>query len=157
MHRHPLIGLFLLLAGLYCVAVGAATQLYTGGPILTMNDRQPEAGAVAVRDGVILAVGDAAALRSSLGDEPEVVDLAGRTLLPGFFDSHGHAYGIGLQATSANLLPPPDGPVTSIPDLQHALRDYLAASGPLVQSRGWVVGFGYDDSQLAEQRHPTRQ
>ena len=46
-------------------------------------------------------------LETAAGDT-RVIDLAGKTLLPGFVDSHGHTYLVGLQATTANLLPPPD-------------------------------------------------
>ena len=84
----------------------------------------------------------------------DVVDLAGKTLLPGFIDAHGHLKGVGLQAVVADLLPPPDSDVDSIETLQSK----LAAWGETERSQriGWIVGFGYDDAQLAEQRHPTR-
>jgi predicted amidohydrolase YtcJ len=83
------------------------------------------------------------------------VDLAGKTLVPGFIDSHGHVDGVGLQAVAANLLPPPDGRNDSIPALQQTMRDWIANS-PIPKQYGVILGFGYDDSQLKEQRHPTR-
>jgi len=84
----------------------------------------------------------------------KVVDLGGKSLLPGFVDGHSHLSGVGLQAISANLLPPPDGPVSSIPQLQQVMRDYIASS-PIVKQYGVAIGFNYDDSQLAEKRSPT--
>jgi predicted amidohydrolase YtcJ len=60
-----------------------------------------------------------------------------------------------VAAVMANLLPPPDGQVDTIAKLQDALRAW--GRTPLSQSLGLIVGMGYDDSQLAEQRHPTRQ
>ena len=85
-----------------------------------------------------------------------MIDLAGRTMIPGFIDAHGHMWGAGVQAMAANLLPPPDGPVRSIADLQAQLRQWMATS-TIARDFGVVIGFGYDDSQLAEQRHPTAE
>ena len=77
-------------------------------------------------------------------------------MLPGFVDSHGHTYMIGLQATTANLLPPPDGACIDIAKLQQLLADWAVNNSEAVEKVGWIAGFGYDDSQLAEGRHPTR-
>jgi predicted amidohydrolase YtcJ len=133
-----------------------ADTIYSGGPILTIDDTRPRAEAVAVRDGIIVAVGPLADLLSLQGDATRMVDLDGRAMLPGFVDSHGHVVMGGLQALSANLLPPPDGPGGDIPRLQGALRDWAAANAGIVERVNLIVGFGYDDSQLAERRHPTR-
>jgi predicted amidohydrolase YtcJ len=62
---------------------------------------------------------------------------------------------VGLQAIAANLLPPPDGGNDSIAALQATTKAWLASSD-VPRRFGVVVGFGYDDSQLKEQRHPTR-
>lgn len=136
-------------------STGVADVIYWGGPILTMNDAQPQVQAVAVRAGRIVAVGTRAEIARWQGAATQVVDLQGRTLLPGFVDPHSHLGGVGLQAISANLLPPPDGPNTDIAALQATLRRYIATS-PEVQELQIAFGFGYDDSQLAERRHPTR-
>lgn len=77
-------------------------------------------------------------------------------MVPGFVDSHGHTYLIGIQATTANLLPPPDGEGSDIPTLQKLLNNWADTHKESVEKIGWIAGFGYDDSQLAEQRHPTR-
>jgi predicted amidohydrolase YtcJ len=143
------------LAALAAPASGATDTLYSGGTILTINDRQPQAEAVVVRDGQIAFVGSR---RAALDFSPAArqVDLQGHTLTPGFIDGHSHVSGTGLQALSANLLPAPDGEGNSIPDLQRIMRQfYTQTAGP----RGYkvLIGFGYDDSQLAERRHPTRE
>ncbi len=91
------------------------------------------------------------------GDGTEVTELGGRALIPGFVDAHGHVMMGGLQALSANLLPPPDGGVNNVAALQQTLRDWMAANDAKVSKVGLVVGFGYDNAQLAELRHPTRQ
>ena len=133
-----------------------AATVYTGGTIITVNDARPTAGALAVKDGKILAVGEEAEILKFKGDATEVVNLGGKTLLPGFIDAHGHVFNVGVQAVAANLLAPPDGEVTDIASLQATLRAWAEKSPAAVARTGWIIGMGYDDSQLREQRHPTR-
>jgi predicted amidohydrolase YtcJ len=85
-----------------------------------------------------------------------VIDLAGRTLVPGFVDAHGHIFLGGLQAATANLLAPPDGEVSNIASLQRVIKDWLRANPDAARETSFAIGFGYDNTQLAEQRHPTR-
>ncbi len=134
-----------------------ADTIYFGGPIITINDAAPSAEAVAVKDGKILAVGAKDEVLKSKGDETKLIDLGGKTMLPGFVDSHGHSYLIGIQASTANILPPPDGPGRDIGSIQMLLTDWAENNKETVEKVGWIAGFGYDDSQLAEQRHPTRE
>ncbi len=136
--------------------VNTADTIYTGGNIITVNDAAPSAEALAVKDGKILAVGAKADVLETKGNATKLVDLGGKTLIPGFVDAHGHLSQVAVQAISANLLPPPDGPATSIPQIQQAMREFIAIS-PAVKQYGLAIGFDYDDSQLAEHRHPTRQ
>ncbi len=133
-----------------------ADTIYTGGPILTINDEQPTVEAVAVKDGRILAVGDLAEVMNARTNATELFDLNGRTMLPGFVDSHGHVVFGGLQALSANLLAPPDGEVTDIASLQDTLREWLEENTEAVEQTGVIIGFGYDNAQLDELRHPIR-
>lgn len=134
-----------------------AEQIYYGGPILTMDDAQPRAEAVAIAAGRIIGVGPLETIEAShRTDQTALHNLNGHALLPAFVDAHSHFSFVGIQAISANLLPPPDGPGSSIPALQQALREHLATH-PEVRDMGLLIGFNYDDSQLAEQRHPTRQ
>lgn len=133
-----------------------ADRIWTGGNVLTMNDGMMRAEAVAVRDGRIVGVGSADEMMEMRGPATIVVDLKGRTLVPGFIDSHGHVMGGGLQALSANLLAPPDGEVKDIASLQASLREWMKVNASAVDKFNLVIGFGYDPSTLAEQRHPTR-
>ncbi|MDE0588318.1 amidohydrolase [Halocynthiibacter sp. C4] len=155
-HRIMTLTSFALSAGAVS-AQDIADSIYMGGPILTINDEQPNAEAVAVKDGRVLAVGSLADLMEHQGDSTEVFDLEGRTMLPGFVDSHGHVVFGGLQALSANLLAPPDGEVTDIASLQQTLRDWVDENSEVVEKAGVIIGFGYDNAQLAEVRHPTRE
>ena len=133
-----------------------ADTIYTGGRILTINDAQPRAEAVAVKDGRIVAVGDLTDVMTQKGDRTEIFDLEGRAMLPGFIDSHGHVVFGGLQALSANMLAPPDGEVKDIASLQANLREWVGENAAAVEQAGVIIGFGYDNAQLAELRHPTR-
>jgi predicted amidohydrolase YtcJ/putative hemolysin len=136
--------------------VTSADRIWMGGPILTMVDDAMRVEALAEKDGAILAVGTLDSIMAFKGAGTEVIDLAGRTMIPGFVDAHGHVFMTGIQALSANLLPAPDGAVNDIPALQQVLRDFASAWPERVAGAGLILGFGYDDAQLAEQRHPTR-
>ncbi|MCA3307633.1 MAG: amidohydrolase [Roseomonas sp.] len=137
-------------------AAGPADLIYSGGPILTMNDAAPSAEAVAVRAGRILALGTRAQMEATRGPGTRMVNLEGRTMLPGFVDPHGHVAMVGLQAVGANLLAAPDGQANDIASLIRILRDWAARNEAAVRRYGLIFGFGYDDSQLKERRHPTR-
>ncbi|MFM2021109.1 MAG: hypothetical protein RJB02_817 [Pseudomonadota bacterium] len=127
-------------------------MIISGGPIVTMAGDQPASvEAVLVRDGKIVVTGSLADVKKAARGKAESVDLKGRTLLPGFIDAHGHIGFVGQNAAMAPLQPPPVGEVASIAQLQEVLRNYpRPAAMPL------IIGNGYDDSQLAERRHPTR-
>jgi predicted amidohydrolase YtcJ len=152
------------LTALFCslfFSAGASAQpfadtIYTGGPILTMDDMLPRPESVAVRDGKILKVGPLASLAAHRGATTRVFDLQGRALLPGFVDSHGHVVMGGLQALSANLLAPPDGLVTDIAGLQKTLKTWAGKNAEAVAAANLILGFGYDESQLSEKRPPNR-
>jgi len=150
------VGVLCFLLALPDMAQQTADRIWSGGTVITMNDAAMRAEAVAERGGRILAVGDAAEIMKLQGPQTQVIDLKGRTMLPGFIDAHGHAMLGGLQALSANLLAPPDGGVKDIAGLQQTLRDWAAANAEVVGQVKLILGFGYDNSQLAEQRHPTR-
>jgi predicted amidohydrolase YtcJ len=121
-----------------------------------MNDAAMRAGAVAEKGGRIIAVGAADDVMALRGPETEVIDLGGRTMLPGFVDPHGHIVFGGVQALAANMLPAPDGPGNSIAALQQTLRDWMVANADAMARTNLILGFGYDNAQLAELRHPTR-
>lgn len=138
------------------IAQEVADRIWSGGPILTMDDRAMRAEAVAEKGGKIVAVGSKAGVMKLQGKSTKVIDLAGRAMIPGFVDAHGHIFMGGIQALSANMLAPPDGNVTDIASLQKTLRDWAAANEKAVKDAGLILGFGYDNSQLNELRHPTR-
>lgn len=151
-----LFGFAISIACVPAQAQDGADRIWSGGPILTMNDDALRAEAVAEKDGRIVAVGTTEAVMAHKGESTELIDLEGRTMIPGFVDSHGHVVLGGLQALSANLLAPPDGEVTDIASLQQTLRDWTEENAATVEAVNLIVGFGYDESQIAERRAPNR-
>ena len=136
-------------------ALVAADTIYFNGNVITLDSNELMAEAVAVKNGKILAVGDNETMMSLSNQDTHQVDLKGKTMLPGFVDGHSHLSGVAIQAVTANLLPPPDGPGQNIAMLQRTLRDFMATS-EMVKQHSVVIGFNYDDSQLEEGRHPNR-
>jgi len=131
-----------------------ADTIYFGGDILTMNDDQPAVEALAIKAGKILAAGSLQELESRSSKDTRRVDLQGATLMPGFFDSHSHLVMTAAKLAVVDLDPPPAGPADSIASILEALRQRLAAQPPVEDE--WLIGWGYDNSMLAEGRHPTR-
>lgn len=124
---------------------GHATVL-TADAVLTVDPARPRAEAVLVVDGAIAAVGARDEVLARAGNA-EHVDLPGATIVPGLIESHVHPIYTGLAAGWADCRTPP---CTSIGEMQEALRAHAVGNG------GWLRGWGYDDTLLAEGRHPTR-
>ncbi|UCC85299.1 MAG: amidohydrolase [Gemmatimonadota bacterium] len=142
----------------WVAVVTTAETIYFGGSILTMDGDTPQyAEALAVKDGKILFVGEKDEALVLTGETTRVVDLQGRALLPGFIDAHGHVWNAGFQKLAANLLPPPDGDGTDIAALVGILKEWAELNRAAISKVGWIIGFGYDDAQLAEERHPVAE
>lgn len=133
-----------------------AGQIFVNGDILTMSgDSATYAEALAVADGKIVFAGDRGTAMRYKGDSTQVIDLEGKTLLPGFLDAHGHVTQYATFSQTADLMPEPYGKVMSIPDLQQALKNYISSHH--IPPGIPVIGNGYDDAILQEHRHPTVQ
>ena len=126
-------------------------QVFYNGEVLTMDAVNTVAQAISVRDGRIESVGANAVVSKLITEDTEVIDLAGRTLIPGFVDAHGHFPGSGQTAFTVDLNSPPIGDTKSIDELLDKLRAFGTE-----RVDGWLVGSNYDDTLLAEKRHPTR-
>lgn len=147
-----LAALTLASAGSPAVAAPADT-VYLHGTVITVDDARPKAQAVAVSGGKITAVGSDAQVSRLRGPGTRVVDLTGKTMVPGFVDGHSHIGDLMGLWTLADLSPPPVGTTDSIAGVQQAMRAYIQARAPA--DGELVVGMGYDDSLLAEKRHPN--
>ncbi|MGW0578198.1 amidohydrolase [Streptomyces sp. NPDC002920] len=122
-----------------------STLILTGGQVLTVDPDFTVAEAVAVRGREIVAVGTSAEIAAFAGPSTRVVDLAGRTVLPGINDSHLH--GAAYAMTKAPFAIDVGHPaVRSIEEIAEAVRKAAEAASP----GEWVVGLGWDPGYLAE-------
>lgn len=101
--------------------------IYHNGVVLTMEAGQPRAEAIAVRNGRILAVGDEDSVLALRKGPTRVVDLGGRTVLPGFIDSHAHWIGDGLMVG-----------LTAYSAMEGALRRGWTSINELFVDKGWL-------------------
>jgi hypothetical protein len=133
-----------------------ADAIYYGGDIITMEgDSAVYPEAVVVSEGRITFTGSKADAEKMKGDSTVMRDLGGKTLVPGFIDGHCHFFAFGSQALSANLLAAPDGTSNNIDDLVNELKSWYQKNGA-DKTQGWIVGIGFDDAVLKENRFPTK-
>ncbi len=128
--------------------VAAADLILHNGSFTTLDRRNPEAGAVAIRQGVFTAVGSDADIMPLVGPATTVIDLQGRRVLPGLIDNHLHIIRGGLNF---NMELRWDG-VRSLATAMDMLRHQVAITPPPQWVR--IVG-GFTEHQFAEKRLPT--
>jgi predicted amidohydrolase YtcJ len=120
--------------------------IFRNGNIYTVNEKQPQAEAIAVRNQRIVFVGsndDAKKFKAR-----RVVDLAGKTVVPGLTDSHCHIFGIGEREMTLNL----EGTNTK-DDFLARVKERVAKTG-----RGqWIVGRGWIETFWKPSQFPTRE
>ncbi|WP_317929459.1 amidohydrolase [Halioxenophilus sp. WMMB6] len=143
-----------LLAACDRSASTSADQIFYGSNIISMDESLPSPEAVAIRGETIVYVGDKSGAQQWQGKNTRVVELGERALIPGFIDSHGHFLGVASIVNFVNASSPPVGPAEKIDDILDLLRERIEAEQP--GEDDWVIAYGYDDSLLAENRHPTR-
>ena len=124
-----------------------ADTIYIGGHIVTVNDAQPTAEALAVKDGTILAVGTHAVIEQGhKGIGTRVVDLAGKALLPAFLDAHSHYFSSLTVANQVNVYAPPAGPGKDSASIVAELVKYRDTrqipKGEVIQA------YGYDENVM---------
>jgi len=129
------------LVGLY------ADLVVLNGNVITMDDENPRAEAIAVKDGKIVFVGSSREVREFIGDKTQVIDLKGRTVVPGFIDTHIHLIGFGFSLMWIDLRD-----VTSIEELKRKVKQ-RAESTP---EGKWILGRGWDQEKFVEKRYPNR-
>jgi len=128
------------------------TTLFVNADIITVDDSRPAAQALAIRNGRVLAVGSRQEVEAAAGQGAEVRDMQGKTIVPGLIDAHGHISLTALSNGFANVQPLPAGPISSIAQLQEVMKSWDQANPEAT----WLMGWGYDDSLMAEGRHPSR-
>lgn len=133
---------------------GTEAHIYTNGKIITMESSEnPYAEAVVEQNGIIVFVGNLKEAEKSFPNSTKV-DLKGKTLLPGFIDPHSHFGMVSNSMGQVNLNPPPVGTVSSMAELLEAIKKYTTENK--IKEGEWVFGWGYDESQLLEKRHPNK-
>ena len=127
--------LLLLLALSACKKQHApADTIFTGGTIYTLNDANPTAEAVVVAGDSIVFVGTQKEAEAWRGPETKMVNLNGRTLTPGFIETHGHIMGLGYNELNLDLMD-----VKSYEELVERVRQAVAKAQP----GQWIVGRGW--------------
>ncbi|MBI5272620.1 MAG: amidohydrolase [Chlamydiia bacterium] len=129
-----------LLCALSCFAAEKqADQIFFGGPILTVNDEQPTAEAVAVYQGKIVFVGPFSEAQEFQETTTKLINLQGNTLLPGFIEPHTHLLFQGLVEK-----------LTNVSALQYKTIDSILEALQEAAQKGPVIAFGYDPSLMTE-------
>jgi predicted amidohydrolase YtcJ len=136
-HRHSLLMAICLLAISVCEASGqdnVADLVLMNGKIVTADEAGTEAQALAARGGRIIAIGSDSDIEEFIGSETEVIDLIGRTAIPGFIEGHAHYLGVGQAQLELNLMA-----VDSWADVVTMVEEAVAeaAPGQLISGRGW--------------------
>ncbi len=135
------------------VAVSAHAQtadtILVNGKIVTVDARSSTRQAIAVRDGKILALGTSAEMRRLAGPRSRIVDLQGRTVIPGLIDSHLHAIRAAETfATEVNWI--------GATSLTEALARITAASHTMTPGAWLIVAGGWNVAQFKENRRPAQ-
>ena len=123
-----------------------ADLIVTNARIYTVDDSRPVVAAMAVRDGRIAFTGSAREAMALKGPATRVVDLAGRTVIPGMVDAHAHLLGLGEALRRVNLVG------------TKSYDDVIArvvARAKEVPAGQWILGRGWDQNDWGDTRFPT--
>lgn len=120
-----------------------------GGPILTMDPEHPMVNAVAIDHGIVIALGSERDVRTRVGPGAEHIHLNGRMATPGLYDAHAHTFMTGFALSEVDVS---STAVASITGIARSVRHRAVQTEHGV----WIIGQGYDQASLDEQRHPNR-
>lgn len=135
-------------AGCAAVESDAADLVAFNGRIHTVDDSMPNVSAFAVGEGRILYVGDSAGAMALAGDETELLDLHGNTVIPGMVDAHAHLLGLGLALRNVDLVGT---------ESYEQVIERVAARAREVPAGTWIVGRGWDQNDWQDTRFPTHE
>jgi predicted amidohydrolase YtcJ len=126
-----------------------ADTILTGGTIHTQNPAQPLVSALAILGDQVVAAGDDREIAALAGHATRRIDLAGRTVVPGFNDAHIHLWKEGMLLSQVNARP-------AVRPSIEAIVAAFAARAAGTPAGEWIEGRGYDETRLPEGRHPNR-
>ena len=121
----------------------APDTIFYGGDIVTMDNQRPNAEAVAVKNGAIQKVGKLAGLKKTADSHTQLIDLQGKTMLPGFVEPHVHIFGTAFSEEIFLDLSNFELPHDTMDGLVQKLTDY----GNKLPDGAWIAGFGVDPSR----------
>lgn len=124
-------------------------KIYFNGKIITLNDKELMADAILIEEGKIIKLGLKDDLLKLAEGEVELIDLQGKTMLPGFIDSHSHILAVAQTLMIVNL-----SEVNSKEEFIETLKASLKNNPP--KEGEWLIGFGYDNTKYEDQEHPTK-
>jgi predicted amidohydrolase YtcJ len=116
--------------------------------VITVVNQKPRAEAVGVKDGKIVVLGSVSEVMAKAGDSTQILDLEGKTVLPGFIDSHAHPMGTGKNRLGVDL-----STVKAVAEALEKIRQRVAATA----AGNLIFCPDYNRLQVTEKRYPTRQ
>lgn len=124
-------------------------KVFRNGKVVTMNPAMPAASAFVVFKGRFLAVGSGDEINRWIEDGVEVVDLNGKTVAPGFIETHNHLSAYAMTLMEADCR-------SETNDRIEDVKIHLKEKAEKAKPGEWIKGWGYDDTLIAEKRHLTR-
>ena len=124
-------------------------KIYFNGNIITVNEKEPIIDAVLVENGKIIKTGSKEEILKLKNEDTELVDLDGKTMLPGFIDPHSHIIAVAQTLMIVNL-----SDANSKEEFIAILKDYVQNNPP--KNGEWIIGFGYDNTRYENEEHPTK-
>lgn len=138
---------FFLLAALIGCAVKKADLIFKNANIITMDEKNPRAQAIAIRGDKILAVGSNQQIERFRGRGTKVLDLEGKTIVPGLIDAHVHLISLGKSLSILNL----EG-TSSLDEVLEMVKEKVQRAKPAE----WILGRGWDQNDWPIKEFPTR-
>lgn len=123
-----------------------ADQVFINGIVYTVDEANPKVEAVAVKDGLILAVGTSDEIQAYVGESTEVIDLQGKTMTPGLIESHAHLMGIGYNKLEIDLM---------YVKTYDELIEKVAEAASKAKPGDWITGRGWHQDKWLQMPDKT--
>lgn len=128
--------------------MSASTLVLLNANVITLNQKQPKAEAIAIQNRRIIAVGSNKDVRKYIVKKTRVIDAKNNTIVPGFVDCHVHMTGFGQFLQNLDLRN-----VESMKEMQRKMRKHAQKNS----EKSWILGGRWDQDKFAEKRYPTRR